>query len=236
MKISRPKISRYGRKLKRNTPNDCFSSRARTSTPLARSVVTQASFDSNGNSVVKWSKLRPRKGSGVLKLPFTCCRSAISTVSTLALSRCSVHCEQEMSTVSCRRFAAHWTRAIAQERDQSVEGVPRIDDIVDQQDVLTPQLCFRVVQQPDIPTRHRIGAVARRHQEVHLERPLDAAHEIAQENEASPEETEHQQLTVGVGRGDLLAELADPARDRLLVEDDALELTPARLLEARCAW
>src|SRR6266849_1691970 len=60
--------------------------------------------------------------------------------------------------------------------------------------------------------------------------------EIAQENEASLEETEHQQLTVGVGRGDLLAELADPARNRLLIEDDPLELTPARLLEARRAW
>src|SRR5207247_2311187 len=83
-------------------------------------------------------------------------------------------------------------------------------------------------QQPDIPTRNRVGAIARRHQEVHLERPLDAAHEIAQENEASLEETEHQQLTVGVRRGDLLAELADPPRDRLLVEDDPLELTPAR--------
>src|SRR5256884_101714 len=55
MKISRPKMSRYGRKLKRNTPNDCFSSRARTSTPLVRSVATQVSFDSNGRSEVKWS-------------------------------------------------------------------------------------------------------------------------------------------------------------------------------------
>src|SRR5438046_142620 len=157
-----------------------------------------------------------------------------------------------MSTVSGRRFAANWTsameptissaqnesvrRALPQERHQAVEGLPRVDDSLHQEDVLTPQLGFRVVQQPDVPTRNRIGAVAGRDQEVHLERPLDAAHEIAQENEASLEETEHQQLTVGVRRGDLLAELADPPRDRLLVEDDPLELTPARLLEARRAW
>src|SRR5437879_10810754 len=81
-------------------------------------------------------------------------------------------------------------RALPQERHQAVEGLPRVDDILHQEDVLTPQLGFRIVQQPDIPTRNRIGAIARRHQEVHLERPLDAAHEIAQENEASLEETE----------------------------------------------
>src|SRR5712664_4070186 len=127
-------------------------------------------------------------------------------------------------------------RALAQERHQSVEGLSRVDDILDQEDVLTPQLGFRIVQQPHVPARDRIGAVARRHQEVHLERPLDAAHEIAQENEASLEEAEYQQVTVGVRRSDLLAELADPARDRLLVEDDPLELTSARLLEARRAW
>src|SRR5437879_5353730 len=127
-------------------------------------------------------------------------------------------------------------RALPQERHQAVEGLPRVDDILHQEDVLTAQLGFRIVQQPDVATRNRIGAVAGRDQEVHLERPLDAAHEIAQENEASLEETEHQQLTVGVRRGDLLAELADPPRDRLLVEDDPLELTPARLLQARRAW
>src|SRR5690349_4724891 len=126
--------------------------------------------------------------------------------------------------------------ALAQERHHAVEGLPRIHDIFDQEDVLTPQFCLRIVHQPDVATRNRISAIARRHQEIHLERPLDATHEIAQENEASLEETEHQQLTVGVRRGDLLAELADPTRDRLLVEDDPLELTPAGLLEARRAW
>src|SRR4029077_16860053 len=50
------------------------------------------------------------------------------------------------------------------------------------------------------------------------------------------EEAEHEELAVGVCRGDLLPQLADAARDRLLVEDDRLELPPAGLLEARCAW
>src|SRR5690348_15748912 len=141
----------------------------------------------------------------------------------------------EMLMQQGTNLQAAW-RALAQQHHQTVEGLSRIDDILHQEDMLTPQLGLRIVQQADIPARDRIVAVAGRHQEVHLERPLDAPHEIAQENEASLEETEHQQLTVGVGRGDLLAELADPARDRLLIEDDPLELTPARLLEARRAW
>jgi len=52
-------MNRYGRKLNRNTPNDCFSSRARTFTPFSRSVATQESLDSNGSSVVNWSYCLP---------------------------------------------------------------------------------------------------------------------------------------------------------------------------------
>ena len=127
-------------------------------------------------------------------------------------------------------------RALAQQRHQAVDGLPRIHDILDQQDVLTPQLGFRIVQQAHVPTRDGVGTVTRRHQEVHLEGPLDAPHEIAQEDEAALEETEHQQLTVGVHGGDLLPQLSDAPRDRLLVEDDPLELTPTRLLETRRVW
>src|SRR5256886_2491190 len=119
---------------------------------------------------------------------------------------------------------------------QPVERISGIHNVFHQQDVLTPQLRFWIVQQPHVPTRNRIDAVARGHQEVHLERPLDAAHEIAQKNEAPLEEAEYEELAVGVRCGDLLTQLADAPRDRLFVEDDPLELTPAGLLEARRAW
>src|ERR1051325_6222714 len=125
---------------------------------------------------------------------------------------------------------------LPQQPDQAVERLPGIHNVLHQQDVLPPQLRFRIVQQPHVPTRHRIGAVARGYQEVHLERPLDAAYEVAQEDETPFEEAEHEELTIGIRCGDLLTQLADAARDRRFVEDDLLELTPAGLLEARRAW
>ena len=45
-----------------------------------------------------------------------------------------------------------------------------------------------------------------------------------------------EQLAAGIGRRDLLPQLAHAARDCRLVEDDALELTPAGLPQARRAW
>src|SRR2546421_385876 len=125
---------------------------------------------------------------------------------------------------------------LPQQRHEPVERLSGIHNVFHQQDVPTPELRFRIVQQPHVPTRNRIDAVARGHQEIHLERPLDAAHEIAQENEAPLEEAEYEELAVGVRSGDRLTQLPDPARDRLLVEDDVLELTPAGLPEAYSAW
>src|SRR5213080_2206933 len=113
MKISRPMMNRYGRKLKRNTPKDCFSSRARTSTPFCRRVVTQASVDSNGSSMVKCSAVCRPTVTAVRKSPFTCARSVISTAATLPLSSCSVNCGvYDRSTASWRRFDANCTRKI----------------------------------------------------------------------------------------------------------------------------
>src|SRR5207302_1458827 len=117
-----------------------------------------------------------------------------------------------------------------------VERLPGIHQVFRSRDVLAPQLRVRIVHEPHVPTRNRIGAVACGHQEVHLEWPLDAAHEIAQENEAPLEEAEDEELAVGVGCGDLLTQLANATRDRRFVEDDPLELTPAGLLETRRAW
>src|SRR5437879_13577583 len=83
---------------------------------------------------------------------------------------------------------------LPQQAHQPVERLPGIHDVLHQQDVLTPQLRFRIVQQPHVAARNRIAAIARGHQEVYLERPLDAAHEVAQENETPLEEAEHEEL------------------------------------------
>src|SRR2546430_912883 len=100
--------------------------------------------------------------------------------------------------------------------------------------MLTPELGLRIVQQPYVTARDRGGAVARGDQEIHLQRTLETPHEIAQKDEAPLEQPQHDQLAVGIGRRDLAAQLPHAPRDRLLVEDDAGELTPARLPGARC--
>src|SRR2546429_9772066 len=99
--------------------------------------------------------------------------------------------------------------------------------------MLTPELGLRIVQHPDVTTRDGSGAVARGDQEIHLQRALETPHQIAQKDEAPLEQPEHDQLALGVGRRDLAAQLPHPPRDGLLIEDDAAELTPARLLKTR---
>src|SRR5712691_973813 len=103
--------------------------------------------------------------------------------------------------------------------------------------MLTPQLRLWIVQQPDAAARDGVVAVARRDEEVDLQRPVDAPHQVAEEDEAPLEQPEHQQLALGIGGRDLAAELRDPAGDRLLVEHHAGQLAPARLpTEARRPW
>src|SRR5438093_11110905 len=55
MKITSPKISRYGRNVSSTTPNDWPDSRARTSTPLVLSASTHLSSASNGSKTLKRS-------------------------------------------------------------------------------------------------------------------------------------------------------------------------------------
>src|SRR2546428_460405 len=126
---------------------------------------------------------------------------------------------------------------LSHQRHQPIDGLPRIHDVLDQQDMLTPQLRLRIVQQPDAAARNRVAAVACRDEEVDLQRSVDAPHQVAEEDEAPLEQPEHEQLAVGVGGRDVAAELRDPARDRLLVEHHAGQLAPACLpTEARRPW
>jgi len=88
MKIIRPAMSSSGHRFIRNRPMDCLGSLAFTSTPLARSEVTQASFDSNGSSVVNLSAVRRPAGMAWRKSPRTCWRSVTSTAAMLLSESC----------------------------------------------------------------------------------------------------------------------------------------------------
>lgn len=110
---------------------------------------------------------------------------------------------------------------IVQQIDEPVERTPRIDDVFDQQDVFTLQFRFRIIEETDHTTRlHRI-AVRRRNQEIHLQGSFNVTHEIAEEDEASFQQAEHEQVPVGVMRRDFGAKLLHAFLDGLRVVHDA---------------
>src|SRR5205085_8599485 len=97
------------------------------------------------------------------------------------------------------------------------------------------QLRLRVVHQSHVAARDRPFAVTRCNEEVDLQRPLDPSHQITQKDEAALQESKDEQITIGIGIGDLTAQLVHTLGDRLFIEDYALELTPPGLSELRRA-
>ena len=83
--------------------------------------------------------------------------------------------------------------------------------------MLAPQFRFRIVEQAHHAAADRRVAVARRHEEIDLQRSLDGADEVAQEDEAALEQPEHEQLPVRIGGGDLRPQLPDARLDGVLV-------------------
>ena len=103
---------------------------------------------------------------------------------------------------------------------QTIQSAARINDVFHQQYVLSFQPRFGVINQVHRSARDRPIAIARRHEKIDLKRAADLPYEIAEKDETSFEQTEHQQLAVGISRGNLAAELGDAARDGRLVESD----------------
>ena len=99
----------------------------------------------------------------------------------------------------------------AQQRHQALQGLPGINNILDQEDMFALEPGFRVVEQADRPAGHLAVAVGAGHQEIDLDRPLDLPDQVAQEDEASLEQPEDQQLAVGIGLGDLARPAPRPA-------------------------
>ena len=106
---------------------------------------------------------------------------------------------------------------------QAIQRPAGVDDVFHQQDVLSLELGLRIVHQPDVAARDRRVTVARRDQKVDVQRPIDLADQVAQKDEASLQQPQHEQITVGIRRGDLRAELPHSRRDLRRVIDDAAQ-------------
>ncbi len=118
-----------------------------------------------------------------------------------------------------------------QQRYQPVQRLPRINDILDQEDMFPRKLGFGVVQQPNVAARRRALAIARGHEEIDLQRPIEPPHQVAQEDEAPLEQAEDQEVSLRVGGSNLRSQLSYPPRDRFGVEHDPRELRVTGLLQ-----
>src|SRR5262249_10273912 len=111
----------------------------------------------------------------------------------------------------------------------------RIDDVLDEQNVLALQLGLGIVQKPDVSARLRRVAVTRRNEEVDLERPSDLPDQVAQKDKAALQEPEHEELALGIRRSDFVPELAHPLRDRgLVVHNATYGATQESRISGRC--
>ena len=74
---------------------------------------------------------------------------------------------------------------------------PRIDDVFDEEDVLSFEPGLRIIQQPDVPLEPCV-AVARGDEEVDLQRPHDLPDEVTEKDETSLQQSKDEQLAVRI--------------------------------------
>src|SRR4029078_4921585 len=89
-------------------------------------------------------------------------------------------------------------RPLPKKRHETVEGSSRIDDVLYQKYVLPFQSSLGIVQQPNCSARFHRVTVARCDEEIDLKRTPDVTHEIAQENEASLQQSQDEQIAVRI--------------------------------------
>ena len=106
---------------------------------------------------------------------------------------------------------------------ETIQSAARINDVLDQQNVPAFQLSFGVVDQLHGTARDHPIPITRGHQKIDLQRTSYLSHQIAEEDEASFEQAEHQQIAVGISGSDLPPQLGNSARQCRLVESDALD-------------
>src|SRR5687768_4748240 len=106
---------------------------------------------------------------------------------------------------------------------QTIQRAPGINNIFDQKDVLPFQTRFRIVNQIHLPAGDHPVAITRSHQKVDLKWTSYLPHKIAQKNEASLQQAQHQQVSIRIGSADLSAELRDSCGDGRLIERNSLD-------------
>src|SRR5687768_8287047 len=113
-----------------------------------------------------------------------------------------------------------------EEVHEAAQGPPRVDNVLHEKNVLPLQFGFRIVHQPDVAARLHLVAVAGGDEKIDLKRPGDGSDEIAQEDEASLEQSKDEEVTLRVHARDLAAELGNPFGDLVRAIDDATNRTP----------
>ena len=108
---------------------------------------------------------------------------------------------------------------------QPIESPPGVDDVLDEKDVLVLQRHLRTVDEPNGAARYGRVAVARRHEEIHLYGSVNLPHQITNKYKASLQQTEDEQLSIGIGIRDFLAQLAHTTRDLVMVVDDPADFS-----------
>ena len=82
--------------------------------------------------------------------------------------------------------------SLLQYSHETIQSAARINNILDQQYVFPFEPRFRVINKVHGAARDRSIAVARGDKEIDLKRAADLTYEIAEKDEASFEQTEHQ--------------------------------------------
>jgi hypothetical protein len=72
------------------------------------------------------------------------------------------------------------------------------------------------------PAGNRSVPVTRGDQEIDLQRPIDLSYEIAEKDETSFEQTEHQKVAIGISACDLHAQLSHSLGEGTFVKRDTL--------------
>lgn len=113
-----------------------------------------------------------------------------------------------------------------QQVHQPAQSPTGVDDVFDEQNVLSLELGFRIVQEADVAAGLRRVAVARGDQKIDLQWPLDFPDQITQKYKAPLQEAEDEKLAAREPLGDLTAKLCHSRRDPFLRVDDSANGTP----------
>src|SRR5690606_20698271 len=83
---------------------------------------------------------------------------------------------------------------LTEQRHQPLERPPRVDDVLNQNDVSPVQTALRIVNEVHRSARDSRVPIAGSHEEVDLQRPPDGANQITEKDKASLQQTEDEKV------------------------------------------